>query len=141
MVGDHEDERYSYSVDCGSTGLGKESAFSLPADGGTREVGVAMEVGTQCKVVETDAGGADSTTAAVDNGDPRKTRSAIATIRQGGSTVTFVNTFDVAPTRQPELPATGTNAPQQLIVALAALMLGSGLVRVTRPRRRERLRA
>ena len=145
VVGNHKDQAYSYSVDCGTTALGKDSSFSLPADGGSREVGVAIEVGTQCKVVETDAGGADSTTAAVDNGDPRATRSAIATIRQGGSTVSFVNTFGAAPLPEPrpepELPATGTNAPQQLIVALAALLLGSGLVRMTRPRRRGWLRA
>ena len=146
VVGDHAGQAYRYSVDCGTFALGKEATFSLPAAGGTHQLGVAIETGTQCKVVETGAGGADATTVSVNNGADQASRSAVATIRLQGSTVAFTNLFDVDPDvvprpdpePDPTLPATGSAVSLQLLVALGALLLGAILVRT--PRRRSSLR-
>lgn len=147
----------AYSVDCGSVTLGKEATFRIAAKGGSNEIGVGVPVGTQCKVVETDAGGADATTVSVIGGAAQDARSAIATVRASGTTVTFTNAFEAAPDNEPRprplpdpepkpeppptLPATGSDTMMQLVISLAALLLGGTLMRVTRPRSRGWLRA
>jgi LPXTG-motif cell wall-anchored protein/uncharacterized repeat protein (TIGR01451 family) len=139
VVGDNDGEGYTFSVDCGSLTLKDGPRFTLPARGGEHEVRGVLPVGTQCRIIETDAGGADKTTVATGSGPARTSRSVIATVKADGTTVEFTNIFDTE--GEQELPATGTNAIWQLIAGLAALALGGGLLRSRRRRPRGWLRA
>jgi uncharacterized repeat protein (TIGR01451 family) len=140
VIGTHEDNRYDYGVECEGIALGRAGGFSLPPRGGEREVGVAVPVGTDCTVTETDDGGADSTSVVVGDGRSANGRSARVTISEGTNIVTFTNTFDLAPIsvpQEPTLPATGANVLFQLLVGFGVLSLGGTLVRVSRPRPRK----
>ena len=154
VEGKHDGAGYDFTVDCGGIKLGSEAAFSLPASGGQDEIGVAIPVGTSCRVVETDSGGADSTTVAVNAANGVASRAVTATVVKGGTTVAYTNTFDAAPTvvprdpdprdpdprdpadpadpADPTLPATGTNAAWQAALAFGALALGRTMVRSAR---------
>lgn len=132
---------FGFSVDCGDVALGSgRNTFTLPEDGGTHDVGVPIPDGQTCTVTETRDAGAVATTVAVDSAAARSGTSATVTIVEDETTtVTFVNTFGrrlvppVPPPDDPDLPATGAAAAQQLAVAVALLGVGLALVRRFRP--------
>lgn len=103
---------------------------------------------SDCTLVETGAGGADSTAYTVD-GASAGTSSALIALdadsagADGTVAVTVMNQFDetpavlAAPPKGGSLPNTGAHASSELKVGLVVLALGVGLVLVARRRRDE----
>lgn len=128
-------ETFPISVVCTLLGLpvtAAESSSQRVAAGET-VVWTELPVGAECAVTETDAGGALSTTVAVDDAPAAPGRAATVVLAEGDdespSVVSFVNTF------ADPMPPTGGSVPWGS-VWLAGGMLLLGLVLVVARRRR-----
>jgi uncharacterized repeat protein (TIGR01451 family)/fimbrial isopeptide formation D2 family protein len=114
------DAAFAIDISCDN---GTTASFALGRAGGIRTF--PIEGGVRCTATETRDGGADLTTVALGTATATRGKSLSFTpVVDGLTTVTFVNAFGDTP----DIPATGISVGMQLLLGLAALALGGGLL-------------